>query len=357
MYHEAFTVDQYSQLYIQSRIIKLMCRWFMVNLTDWKDVNLVKAMNKFLESLKAGNDLQQLWSMIIVKFWRSSIYQLSAEEHRPAIWPGAPKIIVTGKVRQWAAKTDNLERRDFQSLSSLDFNVDELARQMTLLDHSYFAAIPFEEIFTRKYDSEQITPKIAVMKKHFNAVTYWISTEVATTPNIKKRVKTLTHCINLADKLKKYHNWNGFLAVVTGLVQYPVTRMRQTWKGLHPNVIKKWEYLEKLASPLDNFKNLRESYLSSPPPLVLPISILLKDLTFVEDGNKDWFNESSGILNFYKVELLGRVLGRMNESQHIHFPLSQVSIIQEYLKNLFYVDDMDILEAQSKQIEPPLKDV
>jgi len=76
--------------------------------------------------------------------------------------------------------------------------------------------------------------------------------------------------------------------------------------------------------------------LASPPPSVLPISIILKDLTFIEDGNPDWYDEEAQLLNFNKVELLGRVLGRMNESQHVQFPLSYVKVIQQYLKNLYF---------------------
>jgi len=190
------------------------------------------------------------------------------------------------------------------------------------------------------------------MKKHFNMITFWITTEVATTPNLKKRIKTLTHCILLAEMVKKYNNWNGFLAVVSGLLQYPVTRLRQTWKSLSPAIAKKWDHFEKLISPVDNFRNLRECCDTSSPPSVLPISIILKDLIFIEDGNYDWCPNSQ-LLNFHKLEILGRVLGRMRESQVVDYPLSSVKFIQGYLNNLFYVEDVEILETQSKQIEPP----
>lgn len=77
-------------------------------------------------------------------------------------------------------------------------------------------------------------------------MTYWISTEIATTPNFKQRIKTLSHCIMLAEvcfveigvsfiynkKLRDYNNWHGFLAIVSGILQYPVLRLNQTWKVL-----------------------------------------------------------------------------------------------------------------------------
>jgi len=144
------------------------------------------------------------------------------------------------------------------------------------------------------------------------------------------------------------------MAMMSGLVQYPVFRMKNTWKNLPPAILSKWEKLEKLASPIDNFRNLRGAFLGSPPPSILPMSILLRDLTFIEDGNQNWHDKEAGLINCSKVELLGRVFTQVNERQHISYPLTYVSIIQEYIKNLFYLDDLRILDAQSKVIEPSI---
>jgi len=188
--------------------------------------------------------------------------------------------------------------------------------------------------------------------QYSNEVMWWITTEVATTPNLKKRVKTLSHCVILAGKLKKLKNWNGFMSVVSGLIQYPVARMKNTWKSLPPNLLSKWERYEKLATPLKNFKLLRDAINNSVLPSILPMTLVLRDLTFINDGNATWYNQDAGLLNFLKFEILGRLISQMNERQHIYYPLSTCEFIQNYLKNLFIIDAGDILEGQSKKIEP-----
>jgi len=204
----------------------------------------------------------------------------------------------------------------------------------------------------RDYTSETTCPNLNRIVQHSNEIMWWISTEVATTPNLKKRIKTLSHCVLLAGKLKKLKNWNGFMAVVSGLIQYPVARMKNTWKNLPVNLLTKWDKYEKLATPVENFRSLRDAITSSPLPSLLPMTLVLRDLTFINDGNLTWYDEKAGLLNFPKLEFLGRLINQMNERQHVYYPLTACEFIQSYLKNLFIINDLEILEGQSKRIEP-----
>uniref|UniRef100_A0A6B2LN20 Ras-GEF domain-containing protein n=1 Tax=Arcella intermedia TaxID=1963864 RepID=A0A6B2LN20_9EUKA len=161
----------------------------------------------------------------------------------------------------------------------------------------------------------------------------------------------MSHFIMLADCLRKFNNWNGFLAVVTGLIQYPVSRLKLTWKSLQPSIIKKWELVEKLASPMDNFKNLRELF-DNTPPTILPISIFLKDLIFVEE-NHNWYKNKENetkLLNFHKVEILGKIITRLNVCQNTPYLFPTNTTVQAFLHNMRYLE-YHVLEEQSKQIE------
>jgi len=192
---------------------------------------------------------------------------------------------------------------------------------------------------------------LQALVKRFNIVTKWVGTEVASTPNFKKRLKTLTHFINVAEKLKKLQNWHTFLAVISGLSQSPVQRLKQTWKALNPHVLRKWQEFEELATPMYNFSALREAFQNSPPPTIYPILILVKDLTFIEDGNLDWRNKKSKILNYEKMRLMGHVITQIKEAQNSQYPYTFVNIIQEYLKNVYYVESVHDLNTLSKTIE------
>jgi len=116
-------------------------------------------------------------------------------------------------------------------------------------------------------------------------------------------------------------------------------------------VLRKWQEFEELVTPMFNFGALREAYQNSTAPTIYPILILVKDLTFIEDGNLDWRNKNAKILNFEKMRLLGHVIAQIKEAQHVHYPFSFVNIIQAYLENVYYVDNVYDLNTLSKAIE------
>jgi len=74
-------------------------------------------------------------------------------------------------------------------------------------------------------------------------------------------------------------------------------------------------------------------------------------LTFIEDGNEDWKNKETKMLNFQKMEMLGRIVTQVRDLQFSHYPLSFVNVIQNYLQNVFYVDSNDVLLTFSKKLE------
>lgn len=99
--------------------------------------------------------------------------------------------------------------------------------------------------------------------------------------------------------------------------------------------------------------------------------IILRDLLYVEDGNPDWYTPTPGdinfnsasvtedeyskkqLVNFSKIELVGRVLCAINEAQRVPYVLQRIPLIQCYLNNVFFIEDIEELEMHSKNVEPP----
>lgn len=67
-------------------------------------------------------------------------------------------------------RNKTLSKNECQKFSCLDFHVEELARQITLLDHELFSQIGISEFLGKNMDKEEFAPKLAKMKNHFNAV-------------------------------------------------------------------------------------------------------------------------------------------------------------------------------------------
>lgn len=77
----------------------------------------------------------------------------------------------------------------------MDLDSLELARQMTILDHSLLKKLPVTQLLLKKYDKPLASPNLSLISAHFNQVRYfgsfflikcqitgWIATEICTRP-------------------------------------------------------------------------------------------------------------------------------------------------------------------------------
>jgi len=144
----------------------------------------------------------------------------------------------------------------------------------------------------------------------------------------------MCHFILLCEKLKELQNYNGLMTIYTGLVQFPIQRLKNSWKSLNFIYLNKWRAIEELMSPYRNFKELRELELKTNPPKVPCLTLLFHDLILSEDGNEDYCDPDKKYLNLHKTLVLGKIYCSLLETRKEHYPLSRVDIYDLYIKGL-----------------------
>jgi len=225
----------------------------------------------------------------------------------------------------------------------LDFHPLEIARQMTLIDHKLFVAIPPNELLNKHSLKSESCPFLTKLAERFNRVTSWICTEITVEANIKQRRKIISHFIIIGVKLLAMRNYAGLMSVVIGLSQYSVSRMQLTWKSVPQPLMDKWHKLESLCSPISNFKNLREIHSNSTLPSVKAPTIFLKDIAFIEE-NKQFleFENKDGTVhklwNINKIQQIGKIMAMLSDAQRINYEFQPVPILQKYLENVPFRD-------------------
>ena len=75
----------------------------------------------------------------------------------------------------------------------------------------------------------------------------------------------------------------------------------------------------------------------------------LTDLTFIEDGHKDFTKD--GLLNFLKRHQIARVIGEIKQYQDLPYNLRDITPVQEYFLTLNFFDEDSIYEC-SLYVEP-----
>jgi hypothetical protein len=121
---------------------------------------------------------------------------------------------------------------------------------------------------------------------------------------LKPRVKTLEKFIKVAKRCKKINQFNALMAIVSGLNQVSVGRLKTTWERVDSKRIKELKELELFLAPTSNYKVYRAALDDLDPTVVrVPIlSLLIKDLFFSNDGNPKYLsNKTEKLINIQKM--------------------------------------------------------
>jgi RasGEF domain len=79
-------------------------------------------------------------------------------------------------------------------------------------------------------------------------------------------VAVVEHWIEIAKRLEKLQDLNGCMALVGGLGNSAVARLKLTWAKISRRSMRTFERLSKLSSGLRNYKTLRDRLRYLKPP-------------------------------------------------------------------------------------------
>ncbi|XP_042606030.1 rap guanine nucleotide exchange factor 3-like isoform X3 [Cyprinus carpio] len=190
----------------------------------------------------------------------------------------------------------------------------DIASQHTSYDWELFMAMHEVElvyyVFGREKFPGSTTANLERFVRRFNEVQYWVVTELCLCEDLVKRAILLKKFIKMAVVLKEQKNLNSFFAVMFGLSNSAVQRLNKTWERL-PNKTKRiYCAYERLMDPSRNHRAYRLTVAKLSPPYIPFMPLLLKDMTFIHEGNKNYTDK---LVNFEKMRMIARTLKTVRE--------------------------------------------
>jgi son of sevenless len=310
----------------------------------WSSESLYERTRHFVERLKAGagaaRRLQSAIAMSLVNVHERT----TRSRPRPDVATSAPP------------PTPLLPVNLSGELSLLSCHPEELARQLTLIDAELFARIEPREWLHQAWNGERRhesterggAPNIAASIDRFNAVSQWVGTLVLQQPRVVDRQIMVTRLIDVADECRRLQNFNALMAIVCSLSMASVDRLKRTWAGIGTKPTKRIAELSSLMSMEHNYSRYRQQLHASRPPMVPYLGVMLSDVTFILDGNKDG---KRGYINYEKYEMLAKIVRTSLTIQTTPYSLVEVAFIQDFLRNVDLYDD-ERLYAESLVHEP-----
>ncbi|KAL3896387.1 MAG: hypothetical protein SGCHY_004102 [Lobulomycetales sp.] len=272
---------------------------------------------------------------------------------------GESSVISNGSLK---SVTESLVRQRISAnlsirLEFLDIEPKEIARQLDLIEFEIFEKIKPRDLLHHlwdRYSKGRHAPLVYCSIKHFNFLSLWVQSVILDHKKLKDRSKALLNMLKVALHLRESNNFNSLMAVLCGINCTPVLRLKQTWKLVDgKKATKEFLKIEKLMRAEKSFEVYRRALKSSGMPCVPYLGVVLKDLLFIEDSNKDY--RPDGALNLAKFLLIGDIILMVQSFQR----KSYAHVRNDSVCDMIYRQELHseaVLFDMSLEREPRTKD-
>ncbi|XP_041104918.1 rap guanine nucleotide exchange factor 5-like isoform X2 [Polyodon spathula] len=251
--------------------------------------------------------------------------------------------------------TDN-EEMQHRAVRMLGMNTWDLALALTNFDWNLFNAIHEQELiyytFSRQ-GSGRNTVSLDLLLQRCNEVQLWVMTEILLCSLLCKRVQLVKKFIKIAAHCRAQRNVNSFFAIIMGLNNAAVSRLSQTWEKVPGKFRKLFSELETLTDPSLNHKAYRDAFRKMKPPKIPFMPLLLKDITFIHEGNKTFLDN---LVNFEKLHMIAdtvRFIRHCRTDQLGHDgPQKDQQDVKTFVHHLHVIDNQQTLFGLSLSLEP-----
>ncbi|XP_059407720.1 rap guanine nucleotide exchange factor-like 1 [Carassius carassius] len=238
-----------------------------------------------------------------------------------------------------------------------DMSAEEVANQLVVFDWELFSCVHEVEFVCYVFHGEQARWRplnLELILQRCSEVQHWVATEILQCQSLPKRIQLLRKFIKIAALCKQQQDLLSFLALVLGLDNPAVSRLRLTWEGLPGKFRKQFQQFESIADPSRNHKSYRDLLASLRAPLIPFTPLLLKDLTFLHESCKTFHGELVNFEKMHKVAEMVRSIRRYRSTQLVMEAEPSPSHLQTkaYVRQLQVIDNQNLLFEMSSKLEP-----
>jgi hypothetical protein len=237
-------------------------------------------------------------------------------------------------------------------LSVFDFDPEEIARQMTIIDFSLFARIKPSELLNQAWQKPKYKDRaqnLLRLVERMNNLTLWVATTILSQRDVQERARRITDFVFVAEHLHRLHNYCTLLSILNGLAHPAITRLKKSFAKCDKVTSRKMEDLQQLARPGENCKLLRDELKKASNPCIPYLGLYMSDLTFLDNGNPNFHGD--GLINFSKCRLIYNQIRDLILRQDKPYNFEEVPALHDSLMRFHFLDS-EVLYDVSSQREP-----
>lgn len=258
--------------------------------------------------------------------------------------PVAPPVVTRAQI--------NILKSPTAAPSILDFDVAEIARQLTLKESRMFCSIKPEELLAQEWTKKNDkAPNVLSMSSLSTDLAHFVAETILDAEDVKRRATILKHWIKVADKCLELKNYDSMMAVMCTMNTSTVLRLKRTWEALSPRARATLEHLRSVIDISKNHAVLRAKIRDHVPPCLPFLGTYLTDvcplfksavalanisqLTFIDVGNPSERPISADgstkqLINFDKHVKTARIISELQRFQ-IPYRIAEVPELQKWI--------------------------
>ncbi|KAA8649177.1 guanine nucleotide exchange factor [Aspergillus tanneri] len=225
------------------------------------------------------------------------------------------------------------------SITILDFDPMELARQLTIKESRIFCAILPEELLATEWmkRSASLAVNVRAMSTLSTDLAHLVADSILQLEEPKKRAAIIKHWVKIANKCLELNNYDSLMAIICSLNSSMISRLKRTWEVVSQKTKTTLEVLRGIVDVSRNYAVLRQRLQGHVPPCLPFVGTYLTDLTFVDHGNPPLRSLPTddgemAVINFDKHMKTARIISELQRFQ-IPYRLTEVPELQAWMQN------------------------
>uniref|UniRef100_A0A673NII5 RAS guanyl-releasing protein 2-like n=1 Tax=Sinocyclocheilus rhinocerous TaxID=307959 RepID=A0A673NII5_9TELE len=211
--------------------------------------------------------------------------------------------------RQVTQRVPSMSKRRKMSLLFDHLDPCELAEHLTYLEYKSFCKIMFQDYHS--FVMHGCTVDNPILERFitlFNSVSQWIQLMVLSKPTAPQRAAVIAHFLQVAQKLLQLQNFNTLMAVVGGLNNSSISRLKETQAHISNETNKIFNSLLDLLTSCGNYSQYRRRFAECTGFRFPILAVNLKDLIAVHVALAEWTDPQKTRVNLTKTQQLYAIL-------------------------------------------------
>lgn len=188
------------------------------------------------------------------------------EEEKSVLWAGLPRAAQPLRPDSPEGFPEEEEGPRQEGPELLDFSVDEVAEQLTLMDAKLFLRVRPCECLGSVWSQRDrpgaygVAPTVRATVAQFNAVTGCVLGSVLGAPGLAapQRAQRIEKWIRIAQRCRELRNFSSLRAILSALQSNPIYRLKRSWGAVSREPLSTFKKLSQIFSDEHNHLRSRE---------------------------------------------------------------------------------------------------